>query len=657
MCACYAQRWARIRCSLFQPPDEVRMSNWQLLDALLCLVDTSDCITVPSAGAIYGCVFGDNPAGLPALPSRDSIVGQLSFSKRPLDLSIHVSTHGDAEDRVPCCVVVAEDVRGQTSVRIQDVMEREADHVVVNNTWYPFARGALAEVRELLKEVGVSPSGRLGLRQYWELRQLAEHNPFVRHLTADEGDSIALSLRPQREHEIQLNGKLYQYQQRGVNWLLALADEQLGGILADEMGLGKTVQIIALIASHPEAVPALIVAPATLLENWRREFNRFAPWLSTEVHHGPHRTGFPQELGRANVVVTSYGTLVRDSSLFGMIPWGVAALDEAQNIRNPDSHRARSVKGLRRRTSVAVTGTPVENRLEDLWSLADYAVPGLLGSRQQFLDRYEDTPADAQRIAGIAGPFILRRRVSQVAEDLPPRIDVPQALELAEWMVREYEAIRRQTLDKYGAGASFVALGRLRQFCTHPHLLLERDGDPAAANPKYTRLIEILEEVFENAEKALVFTSYTGMIDILVKDLPRRLDVSCDFIDGRVDPKDRQVRVDRFAARPGAAILVLNPQAAGTGLNIAAANHVVHYNPEWNPATQDQASARAHRRGQTRPVTVHQLYYLECVEEVIVERLARKREVAEHAVPTDAAAADRADVLRALESSPSLQEQ
>src|SRR5690606_12392163 len=310
----------------------------------------------------------------------------------------------------------------------------------------------------------------------------------------------------------------------------------------------------------------------------------------------------------------------------------------------------------KRNVSIAVTGTPVENRLEDLWSLSDFAVPGYLGDRKTFLAAFEDNPHDARRIAELMGPFILRRRVHQVARDLPERIDVPQPLEFPPWLAQEYEQVRQQIATEYGRNAGFAGLVRLRQFCVHPFLLEGLSGDPAIFSPKYARLIEILEELQGNREKALVFTSFVGMIDLLVHDIPRRLGVSCMGIDGRTRVEERQEIVDRFADATESEFLVLNPYAGGTGLNITAANHVIHLHPEWNPATQEQASARAYRRGQERPVTVHLLYYVDTVEQVMVERMERKRLLADAAVPVEDPDADRVDIARALLLTPALSE-
>ncbi|MBS0173267.1 MAG: DEAD/DEAH box helicase [Nitrospira sp.] len=452
-----------------------------------------------------------------------------------------------------------------------------------------------------------------------------------------------------------LQGDLYPYQKDGVHFLKLVADQGLGCILGDEMGLGKTIQVITLMLAEKCAGrgPSLVVSPATLLENWRRELALFAPSLSVRIHAGSERAGIASRLAGFDVVVTSYDTALRDEPMLSSITWNLLALDEAQNIRNPDAQRTVAVKGLTRRISLAITGTPVENRLMDLWSLSDFALPGLLGDRDGFEQLFADTNADAAGLAPIVAPILLRRRVRDVASDLPERIDVAQPLSMSSTMAEDYERTRLAAISEYGKSGSLVALQRLRMFCTHPALTGAGRDDPADGMPKYQRLLELLEEIFQRGEKCLIFTSYTGMTDIFLADLPKRFP-GCffGFIDGRLPVPERQRTVDDFSAAATGGALFLNPKAAGVGLNITAANHVIHYNPEWNPALEDQASARAHRRKQQRPVTIHQMFFVDSVEELIVERLSKKRGLAEHAATGHEGDATVSEVMQALKISP-----
>ena len=268
---------------------------------------------------------------------------------------------------------------------------------------------------------------------------------------------------------------------------------------------------------------------------------------------------------------------------------------------------------------------------------------------------YADNVADAAALEPLVTPLILRRRVADVAGDLPRRIDIPQPVELSEQGAVRYEALRAQILTEYGAAATLVALTKLRMYCAHPFLIDGHEGDPPFHSTKYARLVEILDEIFANGEKVLIFTSYTKMADILFDDIKTRYSLPCDVIDGRTPVAERQPTIDRFGLVVGAAALILNPRAAGTGLNITAANHVIHYNLEWNPAVEDQATARAHRRGQVLPVTVHRLFHPGTVEEVIDQRTQRKRAVASEAViGTEGRGGDLSDIMRAIQLSPVL---
>jgi SNF2 family DNA or RNA helicase len=250
---------------------------------------------------------------------------------------------------------------------------------------------------------------------------------------------------------------------------------------------------------------------------------------------------------------------------------------------------------------------------------------------------------------------MLRRRVAEVAKDLPERIDIPQVIEFEHGDAQEYDRIRNEILTEFGASATLVSLTKLRMYCSHPWLLQEHlpsVGDPAEF-AKYSRLVDILDEIFQAGEKAILFTAYTSMTDILVKDIASRFSVFTGYIDGRLPIDDRQPMIDAFSANPGAALLVLNPRAGGSGLNITAANHVIHYTLEWNPAMEDQASARAYRRGQTRPVTVHRLFCAGTVEEVVDDRLSRKRTISEAAVVgVRGESDDYNDIVAALQRSP-----
>ncbi|MGD1075846.1 MAG: DEAD/DEAH box helicase [Thermodesulfovibrionales bacterium] len=451
-------------------------------------------------------------------------------------------------------------------------------------------------------------------------------------------------------------GSLYPYQLDGFRWLSFMAQSGLGCIVADEMGLGKTIQVICLLleAVEQKRRPNLVISPATVLENWRRELARFAPLLHVLVHSGSQRTGFPDKLLCHDVVITSFETAVADISLLRNVQWNVVVVDEAQGIKNPDAKRTIQLKTLPRTCAVAVTGTPVENRLKDLWSIADFVLPSLLGSLSEFEIRHPDTVEGAAVLEPIVSPLILRRSVVEVASDLPERIDIPQPLELDDASAQAYEIIRAEASSGKGS-AGLAAVTTLRMFCTHPWLTghLLNVGDAVRCSTKLSRLFEVIEEMAMGGGKAIIFTSYHESINLLVSEINAHFGIPVDFIDGRIAVPLRQQKVDALAATEAAAVLVLNPKAAGTGLNITAANHVIHFNLEWNPAVEDQASARSHRRGQARAVTVHRFFYVNTIEEIINDRMQRKRQLATTAVVgTDGQAQEMDDILRALRISP-----
>ena len=619
-------------------------ATWTVVDDHLVYRREDGVSTSPSAREIWASIYG-NSGGFSVSP--DSVLQEYEFSRFPAELVLLMTGKPPENIRV--------DLVGRFGREYAVISEPEADQLFIGKTWYPFALSDHEDSLSKLKEKNISFGQAVTVGQLiWLKTHAALGIELIDHL---ESCTPAETHAPPTLNAAEwgLNAELYGYQKDGVYFLNLIANQGLGCILGDEMGLGKTIQVIALIlAEHSAGRSAtLVVAPATLMENWRRELIQFAPSLSVVVHAGPNRAGIASRLGGFDVVITSYDIAVRDEPMLSAIQWNILALDEAQNIKNPDAQRTMVVKKLPRRVSLAVTGTPVENKLTDLWSLSDFALPGLLGKRGDFERLFDNTNSDASQLALLVAPILLRRLVKDVAKDLPERIDIPQPIAMSKRMAEMYEQVRLVAIEEYGKSASLVALQRLRMFCSHPGLTGYDSPDPAEHMPKYQRLIELLEEIFSMGEKCLIFTSYTGMTDILRQDLPRRFKVQYfNFIDGRVPVPDRQTIVDEFSASSCAGGLILNPKAAGVGLNITAANHVIHYNPEWNPAVIDQASARAYRRKQHRPVTVHQLYFVDSVEEVIVGRLGLKRGLAANAATGHTGDATASEVMQALSISP-----
>jgi SNF2 family DNA or RNA helicase len=464
-----------------------------------------------------------------------------------------------------------------------------------------------------------------------------------------------------------LNATLYPYQDQGIAWMLECLNLTGGLILADEMGLGKTIQIIGLLMLQPPTVetPALIVCPTTLIANWSREIGKFAPDIAVMIHRGPNRPGIYRQLMTAQVVITTYDTVVSDVSLLRSVQWSYVITDEAQAIKNPKSQRRQAIVQIPRARSIAVTGTPVENSLKDLWSLADFAIPGILGSESEFELRYPDDPHGAAALAQVSGPIILKRKVADVAQDLPERIDSDLPVELGDALAGEYERIRQETLARYPKAGALVATGQLQLFCAHPWLrsldpdandwednvTLDRGSREALVTPKMALTLELLEQAFAAGKKVLVFSIF-NQIGELLREAGNGLPAAFwGAINGSTEQVRRQAIVDEFTAHNGPGILILNPKAAGAGLNITAATIVIHYTQVWNPAIEAQASARAHRRGQDLPVTIYRLYYEYTVERVMLDRTIWKKNLADDAVIITPNR-NRDDLARALSISP-----
>lgn len=459
-----------------------------------------------------------------------------------------------------------------------------------------------------------------------------------------------------------LEAELFPYQARGVQWMWDTVSRTGGLILADEMGLGKTLQIIALLMIDPPSsrAPALIVCPTSLIANWVREIARFAPTLGVAVHRGAHRTGVVSGLQTSQVLITTYDTMVNDIAIFSSLEWSWVICDEAQAIKNPHSNRRQAIATIPRKRAIPMTGTPVENSLVDLWSLTDFAIPGLLGSLSEFEGSFPDSLDSGQQLKRLTDPIILKRRVADVASDLPERIDVDVPLELDDRLIDHYREVRDATMEKYPVAGALVATLQLQLVCAHPWLRDAGENEEDAAivtaadmplvTPKMERVVTLLREAFANGRKVIVFALFNRIGDLLKQACSHMPDTHWGAINGSTPQEDRQTIIDVFAAHEGPACLVLNPKAAGAGLNITAATVVIHFTPVWNPALEAQASARAHRRGQTEPVTIYRLFYLDTVEEVMIDRSAWKNDLANETVPVSTRDAD--DLKRALEIMP-----
>jgi SNF2 family DNA or RNA helicase len=630
------------------------MKDWIINGALIELKDDGSRISV-TADDVYSAVIEQSPRWPDLAPGKHGAAEGLEFSRYPAFLRAVLKD--SPTGGLPTLTL---EIETQDSRRFPVPNSTlQHDHVIANGSWYPLVPESVAEIQTLMKESGIRDDDFRPptLRGLLQVKAIASAEGLVRDQTTSGPFVAASYISNDDAVPVGVNAKLYPYQADGWKWLRFIIREHLGGLLADEMGLGKTLQIIAALRDCGDGRiygPTLVVAPGSLLENWIREIKKFAPQLKALKHHGSLRSGRPVDLPEYDVVVTSYDTVVRDLSLMKMIDWAAVILDEAQNIKNPNALRTKSVKQLPRRVGLAMTGTPVENRLTDLWSIMDFVVPEYLGTVEQFEKKFANDVDDAARLEPLISPLMLRRMVSDVAKDLPERIDIPEVIELTEEEAAEYDRIRQEIAEKYGKAATIVSLIKLRQFCAHPALLEEASPSfDSGSFSKFVRLRELLTEIVQNGEKAIVFTSFTDMADRISASAEKELGVFSATLDGRLPADERQTLIDRFSAIEGPAVLVLNPKAGGSGLNITAANHVIHYNLEWNPALEDQASARSFRRGQTRPVTVRRLFCAGTVEEVVDMRVERKRQISGAAViGVVGADDDYTDVLAALEKSP-----
>ncbi len=436
-----------------------------------------------------------------------------------------------------------------------------------------------------------------------------------------------------------LDARLRLYQRLGAAWLWHLYRNGLGGILADEMGLGKTVEALALLAAlrlsdPPVQGPSLVVCPASLVENWRREAARFTPGFRVVAHHGAGRADSAAAFDAVDLVITSYGTLVRDQPLFESIGFACVIGDEAQHIKNRRTQHARALCALRAQGRFLLTGTPMENSLDDLRSLFAFLMPGHLSPLPPGL-RGEDRAWHDERLRAQTAPYVLRRTKAVVAPELPPKIEQvvycefppEQAALYREWRQRGERELDSLAADGASEGrlrlAALTQLLRLRQICCDPRLVGPA-AEPAPASAKLEAFRELLEETTDDGHRLLVFSQFTSLLALLRRELEEQA-VACCYLDGSMNARARQAEVDRFQSSPDVPVFLLSLKAGGTGLNLTGADTVVHYDPWWNPAVEAQATDRAHRIGQSRVVTSYKLICAGTVEEKVLQLQAAKR--------------------------------
>lgn len=450
-----------------------------------------------------------------------------------------------------------------------------------------------------------------------------------------------------------LKATLRDYQKRGLAWLAEMCELGLGGCLADDMGLGKTITLLALHLHRQTdpatAGPTLVVCPTSLLGNWQREAAKFAPATPVRRYHGGDR--HLEDLADDEIVLVTYGVLRRDRDVLAETAWSLVTADEAQHVKNPYAVTACELRALPARARVALTGTPVENNLSELWALLDWTTPGLLGPLTAFRDRYArpvekgEDPEAAERLSRLVRPFLLRRKKSDpgIAPELPPKTETDRVVPLTAEQAGLYEAAVRETMAKIAEadgiarrGLVLKLLTALKQICNHPAHYLRQSTPVGGRSGKLDLLDELIDTITAEGESVLVFTQYKQMATLLEKHLAER-GVPTLFLHGGTPVARREDMVERFQ-RGDVPVFLLSLKAAGTGLNLTRATHVVHYDRWWNPAVEDQATDRAYRIGQDKPVQVHKLLAEGTVEDKVAKLLESKRALADAVIGSGEAA-------------------
>ncbi|APZ95352.1 DEAD/DEAH box helicase [Fuerstiella marisgermanici] len=439
-----------------------------------------------------------------------------------------------------------------------------------------------------------------------------------------------------------LDCDLRDYQLAGFRWMCRLAEWGVGGILADDMGLGKTVQALAVLLQRIESGPALVIAPTSLGFNWEQECRRFAPSLTPRLLRDANRTELIESVSEGDVIICSYGLALRETELLQTVNWGTLVLDEAQNIKNSNAKTAKEIRKLKADWKVALTGTPMENHLGELWSIFRAVSPGILGPWEQFRKKFaapiekDNDNERRQALSRVISPFILRRAKSEVLQDLPERSETNLMIELTPQERQRYDQVRLAAigeLDDLGVGGDLASdqrfkvlqlLTRLRQLSCHVKLV---DENWDAGSSKLKMLMQQLEELKSEGSRPLIFSQFTSHL-ALIKEACDTHGISYQYLDGQTTPKARQQRVEAFQNGEGDAFLI-SLKAGGTGLNLTAADYVIHMDPWWNPAVEDQATDRAHRIGQTNRVMVYRIIARDTIEEQILSLHEEKRDLVE----------------------------
>ena len=532
----------------------------------------------------------------------------------------------------------------------------EHDHIISGNVWMPIREKSLPLPAGISFLEEGNDNHQITLRNYLDLITNQDHFSFVDnrisyHLNAENLGNRGVYMRPEG---FNADMHLRPYQQKGFSWLNMLAEQGLGCILADEMALGKTVQMIALIChrKYLKKGKTLVVCPVTLIENWRREVLKFSEGISVAIHYGANRSRNFKTYNNDDVVITNYESVINDLPALRMISWDMVILDEAHAIKNPDTERSKAVKKLHRNLGIALTGTPMENRIDDIWSIMDFANPGFLDDISAFRELYENTEEDAARLEPIIAPLKLRRIQKDVLADLPNRTDMDESLVMSAIEAEDYNNLRGSIKDQ--GNFNIEPLRQSACYSKYQELQSEDswERDPTERSIKFRRLKEIMEKIIDSREKVLVFGKYTLILEFIRFYSESFLGVQGFIMTGDTPVLERQLLIDEFSDVEGPAVLVMNLLVGGTGLNITAANNVIHFMPDWTSTKTEQATMRVLRPGQEKPVKVYYFYYLGTVEEALIDLQHRKSRIIDQVVKADPDAVKKPLLQSLIEMNP-----
>ena len=584
----------------------------------------------PAVEELYGYQFSNS--SLSEIENQDIIkspeVATIKFRRRPCELKYTMSS-GQLVPKCNGAVIKEEQIRSLGAY----------GYALIDGKVFPCS----IEDRQLLHRTSkiTNLKDQLSVLSELHSRDLLDGN--TREILSDLRKKSLSKLLIERAGGI-FKVALYPYQKIGVQWLLHCYFNNVGTILADDMGLGKTAQIIALIAECHERSAlknAVIVVPNSLIENWKREFDFFCPSIVPYIHNGSVRTGLSDTLKKFAVVIIPYSIISNDIEMLSELTPDLLVFDEASLVKNPMSNRAISAKRLMAGCTIAMTGTPVENSLMDLWSITDLVFPGYLGTKEDFSRRYigrtidRTLENDLSDLESLVNQILLRRMKADVLHDLPSRVDIDQPIIMSGAEKTYYDNVIATIKDESNSHDYILkAINKLQQYTSHPELLNKEVNfnfnSLSASSAKFTRLFELLDVIAAREEKVLIFANHLKTIDILLYAIGERYAPPVFSIDGRVD--ERLKRIDNFSSIKGFSAMILNPTTAGMGLNITSANHVIHYSRQWNPALEEQATARAYRNKQSKEVNVYYMFYADTIEEKIDERLRKKKQLSDRII-------------------------